>query len=94
MAKTKDEVGFAEIHTQLRIISRLLAAQLKSSIGQQELIRILSGTGASHAEIADASGTTTATVGVTVQRIKKKAAKASGPVVADEPLVQEDTPNV
>lgn len=93
MAKTKDEVGFAELHTQLRIISRLLAAQLKSSIGQQELIRILSGTGASHAEIADASGTTTATVGVTVQRIKKKAAKPSSTNVVDAPSAQEDIPN-
>ena len=94
MAKTKDEVGFEEIHTQLRIISRLLAVQLKSSIGQQELIRILSGTGASHAEIADVSGTTTATVGVTVQRIKKKAAKQSSANFADAPFVQEDVPNV
>lgn len=93
MGKTKDEVGFAELHTQLRIISRLLAAQLKSSIGQQELIRILAGTGASHAEIADASGTTTATVGVTVQRIKKKAAKGSSANVADALLAQEDAPN-
>lgn len=93
MAKTKEEVGLAELHTQLRIISRLLAVQLKSSIGQQELIRILSGTGASHAEIADVSGTTTATVGVTVQRIKKKAAKPSSANFGDAPA-QEDGPNV
>jgi DNA-directed RNA polymerase specialized sigma24 family protein len=94
MAKTKDEVGFSELHTQLRIISRLLAAQLKSSIGQQELIRILSATGASHAEIADVTGTTTGTVGVTVQRLKKKAVKASSTSVADAPLSQEDDSNV
>jgi DNA-directed RNA polymerase specialized sigma24 family protein len=94
MARATNEIGFNELHTQLRIISRLLAAQLKSSIGQQELIRLLSGTGASHAEIADVSGTTTATVAVTVQRLRKKAARSTSSPAADSSSDQGEAQNV
>jgi DNA-directed RNA polymerase specialized sigma24 family protein len=79
------DVGFAELHTQLRIMNRLMAAQLKVTTGQQELVRLLSTTGASYAEIADVLDTTAATVATTLQRLRKKTkapaagATASGP---------------
>jgi DNA-binding CsgD family transcriptional regulator len=66
-----------EIHTQLRIANRLAVAQLRQTVGQQELVRLLAGTGASNLEIADALGTTPATVAVTLQRLKRKSAKDS-----------------
>jgi DNA-directed RNA polymerase specialized sigma24 family protein len=72
MPKAKPEVGFAELHTQLRIISRLLAAQLKTTVGQQEMVRLLATTGASYAEIADVLDTTAPTIATTIQRLKKK----------------------
>lgn len=75
MARTREAASLDDLNTQLRIISRLLAAQLRATVGQQDLVRILIGTGASHAEIADVLGTTAATVGVTVQRLKKRATK-------------------
>ena len=80
-----DTIGFPELHTQLRIISRLLAAQLKATVGQQEMVRLLSSTGASSAEIADVLDTTAATVNVTQQRLKKKASKGAKPIaLADD----------
>jgi hypothetical protein len=66
------EPGLAEIHTQLRIANRLSVAQLRTTIGQKELVRLLLGTGASSAEIADVLGTTPATVRVTTQRLKQE----------------------
>jgi len=66
------DIGFAELHTQLRIISRLIAAQLKPTMGQQDLVRLLWSTGASNAEIGDVLDTTPATVATTIQRLKKR----------------------
>jgi len=65
-------VGLAEIHTQLKILNRLTIAQLKHTMRQNELISLLSTTGASYKEIADVLNTTPATVQVTLQREKKK----------------------
>lgn len=77
MSKNRNEnIGFPELHVQLRIMSRLLAAQLKATTGQQEMVKLLASTGASHAEIADVLDTTPATVSVTLQRLKKRAAKS------------------
>lgn len=73
----RPEPGLPEIHTQLRIANRLAVAQLRQTVGQQELVRLLAGTGASNIEIADALGTTPATVAVTLQRLKRKLAKES-----------------
>lgn len=67
------EPGLPEVHTQLRIANRLAAAQLKQALGQQELVRLLAGTGASNSEIADVLDTTPATVAVTIQRLRRKA---------------------
>ena len=77
-----DTVGFPELHIQLKMISRLLAAQLKATAGQQEMVRLLSSSGASNAEIADVLDTTPATVNTTLQRLKKKNAKTGASEVA------------
>lgn len=69
--KREDSIGFGDLHTQLRITNRLLSAQLRGSMKQVELIKLLASTGASNAEIADVLGTTAATVKTTVQRLKK-----------------------
>jgi DNA-binding CsgD family transcriptional regulator len=66
-------VGFAEVHTQLKITNRLLAASLKDRMKQNELIGLLASTGASHQEIADVLDTTAPTVAVTLNRMRKKA---------------------
>jgi len=69
-------VGFAELHMQMKITNRLLAAGLKDRMKQNELIGLLASTGASHQEIADVLDTTPPTVAVTLQRLRNKAKKA------------------
>lgn len=61
-ANTTTETLLAEIATQARITNRLLAAQLKATMKQNELIALLATTGASNADIAAIVGTTAATV--------------------------------
>lgn len=65
--------GFDELLTQARLTNRLLAAQLRGSMTQTELIRLLMTTGATDQEIADVLDTTPGTVSVTKQRIRAKA---------------------
>lgn len=72
MAKGNQDIGLADLHMQLRIIGRLLAAQLKATTGQQEMVRLLMSTGASNADIAEVLDTTPATVATTLQRLKRK----------------------
>lgn len=74
MAKNEAK-GLEDIYQQLRITNRLLAARMKSTTPQQELVKLLSSTGASHQEIADVLDTTSATVATTLQRLKKKGSK-------------------
>ncbi len=82
MAK-EQHVGMADLHMQMKITNKLLAAQLREKIQQKDLIRLLMTTGASDQEIADVLGTTSATVSVTKQRLKKEAgAKASAKAVS------------
>jgi DNA-directed RNA polymerase specialized sigma24 family protein len=64
---------------QAKITNRLLAAQLKATTAQQDMVRLLSTTGATNQEIADVLDTTAATVATTLQRLRKKAAKKSAP---------------
>ncbi len=64
-------VGFAELLTQLKITNRLLAAPLKTTMGQKDLVKLLGSTGASNQEIADVLDTTAATVANTRLRLKK-----------------------
>ena len=73
MARPRDaHAGFPEILTQARITNRLLAAQLRETMSQQDLVRLLLGTGASNQDIADVLNTTSATVATTVQRLRKR----------------------
>jgi DNA-binding CsgD family transcriptional regulator len=65
-------IGFAELHTQLKLTNRLLAAGLRDRLKQNELIGLLASTGASHQEIADVLDTSAATVAVTLNRLRKK----------------------
>jgi DNA-directed RNA polymerase specialized sigma24 family protein len=74
MAKDlEDKASVADLLVQARITNRLLAAQLKEKVGQQELVRLLAGSGASHGEIANVLDTTVATVATTMQRLRKRA---------------------
>lgn len=75
MART-GPVGFSELHTQLKITNRLLAAGLRDRMKQNELIGLLESTGASHQEIADVLDTSASVVGVTLQRLRKKGKKS------------------
>lgn len=59
---------------QAKTTNRLLAAQLKDKMGQQDLVKLLTTTGLTNQELADVLDTTAATVAVTLQRLKKKAA--------------------
>jgi len=69
-------IGFSELHTQLKITNRLLAAGLRDRMKQNELIGLLESTGASHQEIADVLDTSAPVVGVTLQRLRKKGKKS------------------
>src|SRR5262245_59495055 len=71
MAKSVS-IGFAELHTQLRITNKLLAAQLRDKCAQKDMVRLLMNTGASDQDIADVLGTTAATVSVTKGRLRKE----------------------
>jgi DNA-binding MarR family transcriptional regulator len=70
MAKTREST-LDDLCKQVKITNRLLAAPLKISMGQKELVRLLLSTGASAADIADVLDTTAATVANTIQRLKK-----------------------
>lgn len=72
MARREVSAGFPELLVQSRITNRLLAAQLREKLSQQDLVRLLLGTGASNQDIADILNTTAATVATTVQRLRKK----------------------
>lgn len=65
-------IGMADLHVQMKITNKLLAAQLRERIGQKDLVRLLMTTGASDQEIADVLGTTAGTVSITKSRIKKE----------------------
>lgn len=67
--------GFDDLVVQMRITNRLLAAQLKATMKQQDLIALLATTGGSTQDIADVLNTTSATVSATFQRLKRRKAK-------------------
>lgn len=71
-------VGMGDLHVQMKITNKLLAAQLKEKIQQKDLVKLLMTTGASDQEIADVLGTTAGTVSMTKVRLKKGAAAKSG----------------
>lgn len=61
----------SDLLVQLKVMNRLLAAPLKQSLGQKELVRLLASTGASAQEIADVLDTTAGTVSTTLKRLRK-----------------------
>lgn len=72
MANREVFVGVAELLLQMKITNRLLAAQLRPRMTQQDLISLLATTGATAKEIAEILDTTPGTVKNAVMRIKKK----------------------
>jgi DNA-binding CsgD family transcriptional regulator len=76
---------------QAKTTNRLLAAQLRAQMSQMDLVKLLMTTGLTNQELADVLDTTSATVAVTLQRIKKKAApKAKEP----SPLADDTSGNL
>jgi len=71
MAKAP-EATIDDLLMQMRLTNRLLAAQLRSTMRQNQIVQLLVSTGASNQEIADVLGTTAATVKITRHRLGKK----------------------
>ncbi|HEY6166992.1 MAG TPA: hypothetical protein VI454_03055 [Verrucomicrobiae bacterium] len=65
-------IGFEELRTQMVITNRLLAAQLRNTMKQAELIELLSTTGASAQEIAGVLNTTANAVAVALHKQRKR----------------------
>lgn len=65
-------VGVADLLLQMKITNRLLAAQLRVSMTQQDLIALLATTDATAKEIAEVVNTTEGTVKNALVRIRKK----------------------
>lgn len=80
--KSEGVLALSALLRQQKITNRLLAVRLKSSVPQAELILALASTGASHQEIAEVLGTTSATVSNVFVRVRKKAKGQSGRVQA------------
>jgi hypothetical protein len=76
MAK-KNVATLDDLLKQSKTTNRLLAAQLKAQMSQMDLVKLLMGTELTNQELADVLDTTAATVAVTLQRLKKKAAGKS-----------------
>lgn len=90
MARPRDvNAGFPELLIQARITNRLLAAQLRGTLSQQDLVRLLASTGASNQDIADVLNTTAATVATTVQRLRKIAKGKLGVSIAHDAQSEE-----
>jgi CRP-like cAMP-binding protein len=79
---TKDSMGLGDIVVQLKITNRLLAAQLRSTMNQQDLIALLAPLGVSRQDLADILGTTPGYIGVALQRMKKKGKATDVPEAA------------
>jgi DNA-directed RNA polymerase specialized sigma24 family protein len=65
-------ITIADLLVQAKITNRLLAAQLRSQMKQNELVALLATTGATIKEIAEVVDTTSATVTTTLARMKKR----------------------
>ena len=76
MAK-HSEATIGDLLVQMRLTNRLLAAQLRSRMSQQELVGLLAGSGAPVQEVASILDTTPATISTTLQRLKRKVTKGS-----------------
>lgn len=65
----------SDMVVQLRITNRLLAAQLKATMKQHDLVALLASTGATAADIANVLNTTAGTVATTLQRLRRHNAR-------------------
>jgi DNA-binding CsgD family transcriptional regulator len=82
MAKI-NSASLDDLLKQAKTTNRLLAAQLKSQMSQTDLVKLLMSTELTNQELADVLDTTAATVAVTLQRLRKKAAgKTKEPISA------------
>jgi hypothetical protein len=61
-----------DLLVQAKTTNRLLAAQLKKEMSQQELVKLLSTTGLTLKEIGEILNTSAATIAVTTHRLRKK----------------------
>jgi DNA-binding CsgD family transcriptional regulator len=68
----KEQIGLEHLHTQMIITNRFLAAQLRSTMSQGELIELLSTTGAGVQQIATVLNIRPNAVSVALHRMKKK----------------------
>ncbi len=68
----KEQIGLEHLHTQMVITNRFLAAQLRSTMSQAELIDLLSTTGAGVQQIAAVLNIKPNAVSVALHRLKKK----------------------
>jgi hypothetical protein len=71
MPKAGREASLGDLLVQMKVTNRLLAAPLKTSLGQKPLIALLASTGATAQEIADVLDTTAPTIANTLYLIKK-----------------------
>ena len=76
MAKLSDAT-MGDLLIQMRLTNRLLAAQLRIRMSQQELVGLLAGGGTPVQEVASILDTTPATISTTLQRLKRKVTKGS-----------------
>ena len=83
MAK-REPAGLSDLLMQARITNKLLVLQVREKVPQKDLVRLLMGTGATDQEVADALGTTPATVAVTKVRIRKEASARGKTAKASE----------
>lgn len=60
---------------QAKTTNRLLAAQLKAQMSQMDVIGLLADSGLTAREVGEILGTSAATVGVTLQRLRNKKKK-------------------
>ena len=72
MANREPFVGVGDLLLQMKITNRLLAAQLRHTMSQQELISLLLEVGATAKEIALVVGTSEGTVKNAIVRLRKR----------------------
>ena len=90
MAK-KNAATIDDLLIQGKITNRLLAAQLRGTMKQIELVAVLESTGATHREIADVLDTSPATISTTIRRLRAKRAKKEKAKKKVEKPVKENT---
>lgn len=79
MSSREPFVGVSDLLLQMKITNRLLAAQLRVSMTQQQLIALLATTDARAKEIAEIVGTTPGTVKNALVRVKNRTKAGAKP---------------